>query len=298
MRAEQEQPAKRRRGQKPERERERLPGLHLAAREHAAAVFRSGIHAFHKIEIVVQHVRADVRQHRPRQHDQECAPIEVVRTRAAKTARREDGPEQDRNDAGRKRVSARGAPENGSFHEWWREATSRGAPCQGRHRSGRWESRARDTLASPAGVSHHAVMSSRFAIIALGCLVFAQAASAQKTTPATSPPAVHTKVPIEFDTFVLVLLVRPPTAPDLPKDELAQLQEGHMANMNRLAGEGKLFKAGPVEDSSGRNVRGIFVLATDSVDTAREWIKDDPLIKIGRLVPEYMKWYVEKGSLK
>lgn len=68
--------------------------------------------------------------------------------------------------------------------------------------------------------------------------------------------------------------------------------------MKALHAEGKLFKAGPVEDFSGRNVRGILVLATDSQEKAREWIAGDPLIKAGRLVPEFLKWYVEKGSLK
>jgi len=103
---------------------------------------------------------------------------------------------------------------------------------------------------------------------------------------------------MQFDSFIVVLLVRPPNAPDFPKDEMDQLQEGHMANINRLAAEGKLLKAGPLEDFSGRNVRGIFILKTDSVETARDWVGGDPLIKAGRLAPEYLKWYLEKGSLK
>ena len=103
---------------------------------------------------------------------------------------------------------------------------------------------------------------------------------------------------MEFDQFVLVLLLRPPNAPELPKPELDELQEGHMANIRRLHGEGKLLKAGPTEDASARNVRGIFILTTASVDQAREWVASDPLIKRGRLVAEYLKWYVEKGSLK
>ena len=103
---------------------------------------------------------------------------------------------------------------------------------------------------------------------------------------------------MEFDSFLLVLLVRPPNAPDRPKAELDQLQEGHFTNMKRLAEEGKLFKAGPIEDFSGRNVRGIFVLKTDSVDQAREWVATDPLVKAGRLAPEFMKWFVQKGTLK
>jgi len=103
---------------------------------------------------------------------------------------------------------------------------------------------------------------------------------------------------MEFDQFILVLLLRPPNAPEIPKPELDQLQEEHLANITRLHAEGKLLKAGPTEDQSGRNVRGIFVLTTNSVEKAREWVGTDPLIKRGRLVAEYLKWYVEKGSLK
>jgi len=124
--------------------------------------------------------------------------------------------------------------------------------------------------------------------------VLSAAAIAQ---PSPSPSAASSPQ-IEFDQFILVLLVRPADAPELPKPELDQLQAGHMANIRRLHDEGKLFKAGPTEDYSGRNVRGIFIFKTDSVETARDWVASDPLIKRGRLAAEYMKWYVEKGALK
>jgi len=103
---------------------------------------------------------------------------------------------------------------------------------------------------------------------------------------------------MEFDSFILVLLVRPPNAPELPKEELDKLQQGHFDNMKRLAAEGKLSKAGPTEDFSGRNVRGIFILKTDSLEQAKEWVATDPTVKAGRLVPEFMKWSVQKGTLK
>ena len=115
---------------------------------------------------------------------------------------------------------------------------------------------------------------------------------------AAAPTPAGSAHPIEFDQFILVLLLRPSTAPEIPKAELDQLQEEHLANINRLHAEGKLLKAGPTEDQSGRNVLGIFILTTDSVEKAREWVGTDPLIKRGRLVAEYLKWYVEKGSLK
>ncbi len=50
----------------------------------------------------------------------------------------------------------------------------------------------------------------------------------------------------------------------------------------------------PLEDYSGRNARSIFILSTDEPTKPAS---DDPLIKAGRRVPEFMKWFVEKGSL-
>lgn len=122
--------------------------------------------------------------------------------------------------------------------------------------------------------------------------------AAPTPVPSASAPAKHDGAAMQFDQFIVVLLVRPANAPEIAKDELDKLQDGHIANIRRLHDEGKLLKAGPFEDYSGRNVRGMFILATDSQETAREWIAGDPLIKIGRLAPEFLKWYVEKGSLK
>jgi uncharacterized protein len=102
----------------------------------------------------------------------------------------------------------------------------------------------------------------------------------------------------EFDSFIVVLLVRPPNAPEMPKEKLDQLQEAHLANIKRLAQEGKILKAGPFEDYSGRNVRGMFICNTSSKEQAAEWVGTDPSVKAGRLTAEYLKWYVEKGSLK
>ncbi|MEP6698372.1 MAG: YciI family protein [Verrucomicrobiota bacterium] len=129
-------------------------------------------------------------------------------------------------------------------------------------------------------------------------MVLAAMLSSAAIAQLSPTPSGATPPPMEFDQFILVLLVRPPNPPEIPKPELAQLQDGHMANIRRLHAEGKLLKAGPTEDQSGRDVRGIFILTTDSVEKAREWVGSDPLIKRGRLVAEYLKWYVEKGSLK
>ena len=134
-------------------------------------------------------------------------------------------------------------------------------------------------------------------LVCLALCALATPLFAEETKPAPSA-SPHANPPMEFDSFILVLLVRPSNAPEMPKPELDKLQEGHMSNMRRLADEGKLFKAGPTEDFSGRNVRGIFILKTESLDQAKEWVATDPLIKAGRLAPEFMKWFVQKGSLR
>ena len=149
-------------------------------------------------------------------------------------------------------------------------------------------------LEDAAAIVQGCVMTLRPLVSVVVASVLSSVAIAQ---PSPTPSA-STTPPMEFDQFILVLLVRPANAPEIPKPELDQLQEQHLANIRRLHAEGKLLKAGPTEDQSGRNVRGIFILTTDSVDQAREWVGSDPLIKRGRLMAEYLKWYVEKGSLK
>ncbi|MGZ4965563.1 MAG: YciI family protein [Chthoniobacterales bacterium] len=124
------------------------------------------------------------------------------------------------------------------------------------------------------------------------------AAAEPATSPSSTVPSHPDAATMEFDHFIVVLLVRPPNLADLAKEEQEKLQNGHIANIWRLHDEGKLLKAGPMEDYSGRNVRGMFILATDSQEKAREWVSSDPLVKAGRLTPEFIKWSVQKGSLK
>jgi uncharacterized protein YciI len=119
--------------------------------------------------------------------------------------------------------------------------------------------------------------------------------------PAADPtPSAPTKaaVPMEFDNFFIVLLVRPENPPEQPKEELERIQAAHLDNIRRLHAEKKIAFAGPFEDFSGRNVRGMFILRTASLEEAKSWVETDPAVKAGRLKPEYLKWFVEKGALK
>lgn len=88
--------------------------------------------------------------------------------------------------------------------------------------------------------------------------------------------------------YVLVILkTGPKKATD--KAERARIFEGHFANMNRLAADGKLAVAGPLDGKEER--RGIFILATPDIDEAKTWVATDPVIQSGEMVAEYHKFF-------
>lgn len=71
--------------------------------------------------------------------------------------------------------------------------------------------------------------------------------------------------------------------------EAAQIQKGHLENINRLAEEGKLVLAGPFLDRG--ELRGIFIFNVATIEEARALTETDPAIKAGRLVMELHPWY-------
>lgn len=70
---------------------------------------------------------------------------------------------------------------------------------------------------------------------------------------------------------------------------LNALQEGHLANIRRLADAGRLALAGPFYDTKA--YRGLFVLATENRQEAQDWVKSDPAIAAGLLRAEFFPWY-------
>jgi len=71
--------------------------------------------------------------------------------------------------------------------------------------------------------------------------------------------------------------------------EREKMFEGHFANINRLAAEGKLVAAGPSDGVDGW--RGIFILATSSIEEAKQWVATDPVVTRGEMVPEFHAFY-------
>ena len=60
--------------------------------------------------------------------------------------------------------------------------------------------------------------------------------------------------------------------------------KGHFANMERLAKEGLLVYAGPLDGQNG--LRGLFIFATKDVEVARKAVETDPIIINGEMVAD------------
>ena len=66
--------------------------------------------------------------------------------------------------------------------------------------------------------------------------------------------------------------------------------KGHMANIGKLAANGKLVVAGPM-GKNDKNYRGIFIFNVKTVAEAQELLKSDPAVQSGILVAEIYPWY-------
>jgi uncharacterized protein YciI len=82
--------------------------------------------------------------------------------------------------------------------------------------------------------------------------------------------------------------------PKLSDEEGQKLQDGHMANIIKMAGEGALLIAGPMVEPT--NFRGIFIFRDMPKEKIDEMTAVDPLIKAGRLKLTLFKMLAPKGS--
>lgn len=96
--------------------------------------------------------------------------------------------------------------------------------------------------------------------------------------------------------YYFVMLVRGPNANDIDSLSLVKIQEGHMANINKMAESGKLQIAGPFGDDG--NWRGIFIFNVATEEEVKELLKDEPAIQAGRLDYEIHPWWTMPGCLE
>ena len=97
----------------------------------------------------------------------------------------------------------------------------------------------------------------------------------------------------KLKTYYLVFLKSGPKR-DQTKDVAMEIQKGHLANIKRLANQGKIVIAGPLLDDS--EVRGIFIFNAESKEEVEVLCATDPAIKAGRLIAEVHPWMSEPGN--
>lgn len=100
------------------------------------------------------------------------------------------------------------------------------------------------------------------------------------------------KVPMTMAKHHFVLLKRNAKSMEGSAEELQKLQIAHLWNVRRLLDEGKAVAAGPVGNAG--DLAGIFVFATESMEEAKAWAENDPMVKAGRLTAEIHPWFVAK----
>ena len=96
--------------------------------------------------------------------------------------------------------------------------------------------------------------------------------------------------------YVFVILKTGPKT-DLAKEESSKLFAGHMANIKRLAAEGKLVLAGPFEDNAN-HYEGLFVFNVKTVKEAEALLVTDPAVAAGRFTYEAYGWYASAALME
>ncbi len=138
-----------------------------------------------------------------------------------------------------------------------------------------------------------------FFILIIACIATGCGNDHQSTLVSTTQPE---KYDLSKDTSVfsgemkrywLVLLQK---GPHRNQDSVSaeKIQAAHMANINRLAKEGKLIMAGPIgiED----DLRGIFIMNCADSAEVENFVRTDSAVITGRLIMKYYPWWAGKGK--
>ena len=123
------------------------------------------------------------------------------------------------------------------------------------------------------------------------CLLFSASIKAQSTNPKYNKALADSLGADDYGMkmYVLVLLKTGP-ASITDKKITDSLFAGHLQNIRRLASEGKLVVAGPLQKNE-KDYRGIFILNVKTKEAAKMLLETDPAIKYGLLHSELYAWY-------
>lgn len=131
----------------------------------------------------------------------------------------------------------------------------------------------------------------RMLLLSMLSMLCAGAAIGAEPVPVTYDAALAAKLKADdlgMRLYVMALLKAGPNR-DRPPEEARRLQAAHMANIRRLADQGKLMLAGPFGDDG--QLRGIYLFDVSTVAEAEALTKSDPAVQAGSLVMELHPWY-------
>ena len=90
--------------------------------------------------------------------------------------------------------------------------------------------------------------------------------------------------------YVFVILKTGPKDADFKGKERDAIFGGHMANIQRLANDGKLAVAGPF-GKNDKGFRGLFIFNVATIEEAQKLVETDPAFKAGILIADMTPWY-------
>lgn len=142
-------------------------------------------------------------------------------------------------------------------------------------------------------------MKSLLFIIIISCLAIACSNNHESKETIASTPEKYdvskdtTVTAGEMKRYWLILLKK---GPYRNQDSISaeKIQAGHMANINRLAKEGKLIMAGPMGIDG--DLRGIFLMDCKDSSEVAAFVNTDTAVITGRLRMEYFPWWTMKGK--
>ena len=102
---------------------------------------------------------------------------------------------------------------------------------------------------------------------------------------------------MDIDTYELVLLRRPPDAPEYDEAEVDRLHDLHLGFLDRQLEAGLLVLAGPVWDQPDEQLRGVCLYRLGDLDRARTLAETDPAVLAGRFVVEAMRFACPTGII-
>ena len=106
---------------------------------------------------------------------------------------------------------------------------------------------------------------------------------------------------MQFETFVLVRLLRPAGTVALPTEDAVRVQDAHLAHIHAMHAAGQLLAAGPASeadegDGDDRTLRGVAIMLVE-LPTARALWAEDPAVRAGLFVPEFTEWTVPAAMM-